>query len=139
MSFSYALISFSLGFDPLFSLAKTLIATENLKFEKVKFERLLNKEDKGIQLEEKKFTQMMELEDKKFQLEVEEKGKDRELVDKQFMLQAEEKQMERHWQREKWEREFLVEGSKRKHEFMMECLKSGKTNIEIENLMKLFF
>ena len=120
---------------------KAQLAQSSLGFEKMKYDWLMEKEDKGINLEEKKFTHAKEMESKRWDhsIEIEKRNYNCgiDLEEKKMKWEAEEKEKEQKFEIEKIKAQTSQENQSKKMDLVVKLLDDGKTLEEIERLTKL--
>ena len=107
----------------------------------MKYDQLMEKEDKGINLEEKKFTHAKEMESKRWDhsIEIEKRNYNCgiDLEEKKMKWEAEEKEKEQQFEIEKIKAHTSQENQSKKMDLVVKLLEDGKTLEEIERLTKL--
>ena len=123
-------------------LGKAQFARDGLSFEMLKFKCQVKNNDKGVELEEKKFNHSITLEEKKWDhgINFEEKKWDHsiKLEEKQLDWSKDEEEKDRSFEMEKLDQLASQDHIGKNYDLITQCVVSGKSTEEIEQLENLF-
>ncbi|POW04336.1 hypothetical protein PSHT_11253 [Puccinia striiformis] len=114
---------------------KSQQAGDVLGFEKMKYDRLIAKENKSINLEDKKFDHTKQMENKKWDHSIELEGRNgiKELRPRRW--EADEKEKDRRFEIEKMNTQTSNENKAKKLDLFTKLVESGKTMEEMEKFL----
>ncbi|KAI9624975.1 hypothetical protein H4Q26_016542 [Puccinia striiformis f. sp. tritici PST-130] len=128
--------------DLLFTAGKSQQAGDVLGFEKMKYDRLIAKENKSINLEDKKFDHTKQMENKKWDHSIELEGKKWnqgiKAEESKLKWEADEKEKDRRFEIEKMNTQTSNENKAKKLDLFTKLVESGKTMEEMEKFLKFF-
>ncbi|KAI9605346.1 hypothetical protein KEM48_002286 [Puccinia striiformis f. sp. tritici PST-130] len=111
-------------------------------FEKMKYDRLIAKENKSINLEDKKFDHTKQMENKKWDHSIELEGKKWnqgiKAEESKLKWEADEKEKDRRFEIEKMNTQTSNENKAKKLDLFTKLVESGKTMEEMEKFLKFF-
>ncbi|KAI9601914.1 hypothetical protein KEM48_001202 [Puccinia striiformis f. sp. tritici PST-130] len=113
-----------------------------LGFEKMKYDRLIAKENKSINLEDKKFDHTKQMENKKWDHSIELEGKKWnqgiKAEESKLKWEADEKEKDRQFEIEKRNTQTSNKNKAKKLDLFTKLVESGKTMEEMEKFLKFF-
>ncbi|KAI9622940.1 hypothetical protein H4Q26_014880 [Puccinia striiformis f. sp. tritici PST-130] len=129
--------------DLLFTTGKSQQAGDHvLGFEKMKYDRLIAKENKSINLEDKKFDHTKQMENKKWDHSIELEGKKWnqgiKAEESKLKWEADEKEKDRQFEIEKRNTQTSNKNKAKKLDLFTKLVESGKTMEEMEKFLKFF-
>ncbi|KAI9625525.1 hypothetical protein KEM48_010787 [Puccinia striiformis f. sp. tritici PST-130] len=110
---------------------KAQVAREGLGFEMFKFDRQMNKDDKGVELEGRRLDHTIALDQKKWDQGI-------EIEEKKLTWEKEERAKDRQFEIEKLDRLASQDNVGKKYELVTKCIQTGVKTEEIMRLAELF-